>query len=202
MIQAVPLPRSASSDPQFDAIKTPPHSEDAEQSLLGGLLHDNRAWDKIADVVTAADFYRGDHRLIFSHICKLIERSHPADVITVAESLESNKELQGVGGIEYLGSLQKNSSGAANIRRYAEIVRERAVMRKLAEAGIDITESAYNAMGRSADELLDAAEARVFAIAEAGARAGQGFVEIPPLLTQVVERIDMLYARDNPSDIT
>ncbi|MBC7944063.1 MAG: replicative DNA helicase, partial [Burkholderiales bacterium] len=136
MIQAVPLPRSVSSDPQLDAIKTPPHSEDAEQSLLGGLLFDNSAWDKIADVVSAADFYRGDHRLIFSHICKLIERSHPADVVTVAESLESNKELQGVGGIEYLGALNRNTAGAANIRRYAEIVRERAIMRRLAEVGI------------------------------------------------------------------
>ncbi len=202
MIQAVPLPRNASSDQQFDAIKTPPHSEDAEQSLLGGLLLDNGAWDKIADLVSAADFYRGDHRLIFSHVCKLIERGHPADVITVAENLESNKELQGVGGMEYLGALAKNTPGAANIRRYAEIVRERAVMRRLAEVGVDITESAYNAMGRSAAELLDAAEAKVFEIAEAGSRGRQGFVEIQPLLTQVVERIDMLYARDNPSDIT
>ncbi|MBA2352041.1 MAG: replicative DNA helicase [Burkholderiales bacterium] len=202
MIQAVPLPRSASSDPQFDAIKTPPHSEDAEQSLLGGLLLDNGAWDKIADLVSAADFYRGDHRLIFSHVCKLIERSHPADPITVAESLDSNKELQGIGGLEYLGALAKNTPGSANIRRYAEIVRERAVMRKLAEVGVDITESAYNAMGRSAGELLDAAESKVFEIAEAGSRGRHGFVEIQPLLTQVVERIDMLYARDNPSDIT
>ena len=191
-----------SSDKQLDAIKLPPHSVEAEQSVLGGLLLENTAWEKIADLITEADFYRHDHRLIYRHITTLIERAKPADVITVAESLESNAELINVGGLAYLGALAQNTPSAANIRRYAEIVRERSVMRKLVTVGTDIAESAYNPMGRSASQLLDEAEGKVFEIAEAGARGQQGFTEIQPLLTQVVERIDELFQRDNPSDIT
>ena len=190
------------SDKQLDAIKLPPHSVEAEQSVLGGLLLENTAWEKIADLITEADFYRHDHRLIYRHITTLIERAKPADVITVAESLESNAELINVGGLAYLGALAQNTPSAANIRRYAEIVRERSVMRKLVTVGTDIAESAYNPMGRSASQLLDEAEGKVFEIAEAGARGQQGFTEIQPLLTQVVERIDELFQRDNPSDIT
>jgi replicative DNA helicase len=189
-------------DPQIETIKLPPHSVEAEQSVLGGLLLDNSAWDKIADLVAESDFYRHDHRLIYRHISKLIEHTRPADVITVSESLESSAELQNVGGLAYLGALAQNTPSAANIRRYAEIVRERAVLRKLAEVGSEIAESALNPMGREAAELLDGAEAKVFEIAEAGARGGQGFVDIKPLLTQVVERIDELFQRENPNDVT
>jgi replicative DNA helicase len=189
-------------DTQVELIKLPPHSVEAEQSVLGGLLLDNTAWDRIADLLGESDFYRADHRLIWRHISRLIEHSRPADVITVSESLESTRELDGVGGLAYLGALAQNTPTAANIRRYAEIVRERAVMRKLAEVGTDIAESAYNPMGKEAGQLLDEAESKVFAISEEGARGKQGFLDMPPLLTQVVERIDMLYNRDNPSDIT
>jgi replicative DNA helicase len=132
----------------------------------------------------------------------LIEHAKPVDVITVAESLESNAELDKAGGLSYLGSLAQNVPSAANIRRYAEIVRERAVMRKLAEVGTEIATSAYNPGGRDAGQLLDEAESRVFEIAEAGERGRQGFVAIPPLLTQVVERIETLYSRENASDVT
>jgi len=189
-------------DQQVDAIKLPPHSVEAEQSVLGGLLLDNSAWDKIADKVHESDFYRHDHRLIYRHIYKLIEHSKPADVITVSESLESSAELQNVGGLAYLGGLAQNTPSAANIRRYAEIVRERSIMRKLVQVGSDIAESAYNPMGRNATELLDSAEAKVFEIAEEGSRGKQGFIDIQPLLTQVVERIDELFRRDNVSDVT
>lgn len=187
---------------EIDSIKLPPHSVEAEQSVLGGLLLDNNAWDKIADLVNESDFYRQDHRLIYRHVSRLIGRSNPADVITVSESLESSKELQNAGGIAYLGALAQNTPSAANIRRYAEIVRERSVMRKLAEVGATISESAYNPMGRTASELLDSAEAKVFEIAEASARGKQGFVDIQPLLRQVVERIEVLYNRDEDSDVT
>ncbi|HVY07848.1 MAG TPA: replicative DNA helicase [Burkholderiales bacterium] len=190
------------ADTQVELIKLPPHSVEAEQSVLGGLLLDNAAFDKIADLVSVSDFYRADHRAIFQHIAKLIGNSRPADVITASESLESTRELDGVGGLAYLGALAQNTPSAANIRRYAEIVRERAVMRKLAEVGTDIADSAYNPMGREAGQLLDEAESRVFAISEEGARGKQGFMDMQPLLTQVVERIDMLYNRDNPSDVT
>ena len=189
-------------DGQVDLIKMPPHSVEAEQSVLGGLLLDNAAWDRIADLLAEADFYRSDHRLIYHHIVKLIEHSRPADVITVAESLESTKDLQTVGGIPYLSALATSTPSAANIRRYAEIVRERAILRKLAEVATEIADNAYSPMGRDANQILDEAESRVFEIAEQGARGKQGFQDMPPLLTQVVERIDMLYNRESGSDVT
>jgi replicative DNA helicase len=189
-------------DAQVELLKVPPHSVEAEQSVLGGLLLDNTAWDKIADLIAEANFYRGDHRLIYRHIVKLIEQSRPADVITVAESLESTKDLQSIGGIPYLSALASSTPSAANIRRYAEIVRERAVLRKLAEVAADIADSAYSPMGRDAAQILDEAESKVFEIAEQGARGKQGFQDMPPLLTQVVERIDMLYNRGGDSDVT
>lgn len=190
------------SDPQLDAIKLPPHSVEAEQSVLGGILLDTSAWDKITDILQEQDFYRYEHRLIFHHISQLTEHAKPVDVITVAESLQSNAELEKAGGLAYLGSLAQNVPSAANIRRYAEIVRERAVMRKLAEVGTEIATSAYNPGGRDAGQLLDEAESRVFEISEAGERGKQGFVAIPSLLTLVVERIETLYSRDNDSDVT
>ncbi len=191
-----------SADPQLDAIKLPPHSVEAEQSVLGGILLDTTAWDKIADLISERDFYRFEHRLIFRHIGRLTEHAKPVDVITVAESLESNAELDKAGGLAYLGSLAQNVPSAANIRRYAEIVRERAIMRQLAEVGSDIATSTYNPAGRDARQLLDEAESKVLAISEAGERGSQGFVPIPPLLTKVVERIETLYGRDNSSDVT
>ena len=191
-----------SADPQLDALKLPPHSVEAEQSVLGGIFLEAAAWDKIADLISEQDFYRFEHRLIYRHIARLIDHSRPVDVITVAESLESNAELDKAGGLAYLGSLAQNVPSAANIRRYGEIVRERAIMRRLAEVGSDIATSAYNPAGRDAHQLLDEAESRVFEISEAGERGRQGFVPIPPLLTKVVERIETLYGRDNQSDVT
>lgn len=190
------------ADDSLEALKLPPHSVEAEQSVLGGLLLENEALDKIADILTSADFYRHDHRLIFTHIGKLIEHNRPADIVTVAESLESSAELSGVGGIAYLGALAQNTPTAANIRRYAEIVRERAVMRKLVEVGSGIAESAYSPQGRDAQQLLDEAEAKIFQIAEGGKRSSEGFVDIKVLLPQVADRIDQLFQRDNPNDVT
>lgn len=186
----------------LDPYKTPPHSIESEQSVLGGLMLDNNAWEKVADIITDSDFYRHDHRLIYHHICKLIEQNKPADVITVAESMENSAELQTVGGLAYIGTIVQNTPSAANIKRYAEIVRERAIMRNLAQIGVQITDSAYNPVGRSAADLLDEAEAKVFEIAEEGARGKEGFVGIQPLLKQVVERIELLYSQDNPSNVT
>jgi replicative DNA helicase len=199
MAQAVtPLNR----DPQLDALKLPPHSLEAEQSVLGGLLLDNTAWEKIGDLLTDEDFYRADHRHIFKHIAELIDDNKPADALTVTESLERSGKLEEVGGRAYIGSLAVNTPSAANIKRYAEIVRERSIMRRLAAVSTGITDSVFSPLGRSAKDLLDSAEKEIFAIAEAGARGRQGFMPIDPLLTQVVERIDALYKRDNPSDVT
>jgi len=188
-------------DAQVEAARVPPQSVEAEQSVLGGLLLDNTAWDKVGDLIAESDFYRADHRLIFHHIGELIEHGKPADALTVAESLERSGKLAEVGDNAYLGSLAANTPSAANIRRYAEIVRERAIMRNLAAVGTEIADSAYAPAGRDAKALVDEAEARVFRIAEAGAKSRQGFVKIDPLLTETVERIDMLYNRENKNDI-
>ena len=197
-----PVLSPVTADPRVDALKLPPHSIEAEQAVLGGLLLDNEALDRVADVISEGDFYRQDHRLIFRNVCRMVEKNKPADVVTVAETLDSCNELEGIGGLAYLSALAQSTPSSANIRRYAEIVRERAVMRKLAEVGSSIAESAYTPAGRSARELLDEAEAKVFEIGEAGARSRQGFQELPPLLTEVVERIDQLYNQENPSDVT
>ncbi|MBE2258681.1 MAG: replicative DNA helicase [Rhodobacteraceae bacterium] len=186
----------------MSALRVPPHSLEAEQSVLGGLLLDNAAFDKIADLIAAGDFYRDEHRRIYRQVCKLLERGKPADAVTVAESLDLAGEGNATGGLAYLGELAANTPSAANIRRYAEIVRERAILRQLVTAGDDIAGSALNPLGRDPKTLLDEAEAKVFAIAEGGLRHQTGFQHINPLLTQVVERIQELHDRDNPSDIT
>jgi replicative DNA helicase len=194
--------RDVQRDSQLEALRVPPHSNESEQSVLGGLLLDNSAWDKIGDVIRLEFFYRYDHRLIYQHIQRLIERSQPADVITVFESLSSSNKAEEVGGLQYLNDLAQSTPSAANIRRYAEIVRDRAILRRLISVTDEIAESAFNTQGKETRLLLDEAESKVFAIAEDGARGSQGFVSIQPLLTQVVEKIDELYHRDNPSDIT
>ena len=183
-------------------LPLPPHSVEAEQSVLGGLLLENSAWDRIADVVAGEDFYRHEHRIIFRTITALINENRPADVITVQEFLERSDEIEAAGGFNYLISLAQNTPSAANIRRYAEIVRERAIMRRLAEIGTEIARNAYNPEGRDAAQLLDEAENKVFQIAESTAKSKQGFLQLPDLLQEVVERIDMLYARDNPDEVT
>ena len=190
------------ADDSVESLKLPPHAVEAEQSVLGGLLLENEALDKIADILASSDFYRHDHRLIYEHIARLIEHNKPADIVTVAEALENSAELSGVGGIAYLGALAQNTPSAANIRRYAEIVRERAVMRQLVEVGSGIADSAFNPQGRDATQLLDEAENRIFQIAEGGKRNSEGFVDIKILLPKVADRIDFLFQRDNPSAVT
>jgi replicative DNA helicase len=189
-------------DPQLESLRIPPHSIEAEQSVLGGLLLDNSAYDRIADYVSADDFYRFDHRIIFQHIIKLINASRPADVITVHESLSTAGKADEIGGLSYLNALAQNTPSAANIRRYAEIVRDRGVLRQLITVADEICGSAFNPQGKEVKQMLDEAESKIFAIAEEGARGSSGFVDIQPLLTQVVERIDELYNRDSGSDIT
>jgi replicative DNA helicase len=190
------------NDTQIEALKLPPHSIEAEQSVLGGLLLDNGAADRIADFLSGDHFYSDAHRLLYNAIMQLVADNKPADVVTVAEALGSINKLDYVGGMTYLAALVENVPTAANIRRYAEIVHERAILRRLAAAGGEIAESAFHPLGRSVREILDQAETKVFEIAEHGARGQQGFQDIRPLLTQVVERIEFLYNRDNPSDVT
>ena len=194
--------RTEPFDPQLLALKVPPHSVEAEQSLLGGLLLDNQAFDKIADLVTAEDFYRDDHRRIYRHVARLIEQGKPADVVTVAESVEASEDKDRTGGPAYLGSLAQNTPSALNIRRYAELVRERSVQRRLAQVATEIAESALSPSGKEVGQLLDEAESRILEVGEKGQRGTQGFEEIQPVLARVFERIDHLYHQENKSDVT
>ncbi len=170
--------------------------------MLGGLMLDNDAADRIGDVLGAEDFYSDGHRIVYRHIMQLIAEGKPADVVTVSEALASTQKLDYVGGLAYLGALAQNVPTAANIRHYANIVRERSILRQLAATATDIAESAFTPLGRSAKAVLDEAEAKVLHIAEQGSRGSQNFQEIGKLLATVVERIETLYNRDDPSDVT
>src|SRR6476660_7977116 len=194
--------RAENTDPQLLALKVPPHSIEAEQSLLGALLLDNQAFDRVADLVTGEDFYRDDHRRLWRHIARLIEASRPADVVTVSESVEASEDKDKTGGPAYLGALAQNTPSALNVRRYAELVRERAVQRRLAQVATGIAEAALTPGGKEVGQLLDEAESKIFQIAESGARRDQGLIGIAPILAKVYERIDHLHHQDNPSDVT
>ena len=163
---------------------------------------DNAAFERVGDLLTENDFYRDDHRRIWRHIVKLIEKNRPADVVTIDESIKSSEDRDKTGGLAYLGALAQNTPSAQNIRRYGEIVRDRAIMRKLVEVGSEISDSAFNPAGKDVGQILDEAESKVFQIAESGVRGQQGFHDIQQLLTRVMERVETLYQRDNPSDIT
>ncbi|HLQ25921.1 MAG TPA: replicative DNA helicase [Acidiferrobacterales bacterium] len=181
-----------------EALKVPPQSVEAEQCVLGGLMLDNQRWEQIADKLTADDFYRKEHRLIFRAITALCEQSKPADVVTVSEWLENNAELENAGGLAYLGTLANNTPSAANISAYAEIVRERSVMRQLIQVANNIGNSAYFPEGREAADLLDYAEKIIFDISEKGAHRSGGFQPLKALLTKAVDRIDTLFRSDSP----
>jgi len=165
---------------------------EAEQSLLGGLMLAHHAWDQVADVVSADDFYRNDHRLIFSAIGTLMERDQPPDAVTVSEHLERQGELATAGGLDYLAQLVQDTPSAANIRAYAQIVRERAMLRGLIEIGGNIAASAHDSEGRTVEELVDLAEQQVFDIADRGQRSGQGFKPLKEVVSQTVDRLDIL----------
>lgn len=161
-------------DPQVAGIKVPPHSIEAEQSVLGGLMLDNERWDDVAERVVAEDFYTRPHRHIFTEMGRLQESGSPIDLITLAESLERQGQLDSVGGFAYLAELSKNTPSAANISAYADIVRERAVVRDMIAVAHEIADAGYDPQGRNSDELLDLAESRVFQIAENRANKDEG----------------------------
>ncbi|MBF0219774.1 MAG: replicative DNA helicase [Gammaproteobacteria bacterium] len=181
-----------------EALKLPPHSIDAEQSVLGGLMLDNSAWDRVADAVSEVDFYRYDHRLLFRGISRLADENSPFDAITLSDWLVNQGLIHEVGGIGYLSELASNSLGAANIKSYAAIVRERSILRQLIQATNEIADSAYQPEGRKVSEILDIAETKIFSIAEQSARSRVGFVAIRDLLNDAVDRIEDLFERDSP----
>ncbi len=176
----------------LEPLRLPPHSREAEQSLLGGLMLEQRAWDQVADVVTGDDFYRADHRVIFNAIGILAERDQARDAVTVSEQLERTGDLDAAGGLAYIAQLVHDTPSAANIRAYAGIVRERAMLRQLIEIGGDIAASAYSDDGLTARELVDQAEQRVFEIADRGSRRGAGFVSLKEILPATIDRLDVL----------
>jgi replicative DNA helicase len=183
-----------------ERLRLPPHSVEAERSLLGGLMLDQRAWDQVADAVRVEDFYRADHRLIFTAIGTLVERGQPPDAVTVSEHLERLGELPAAGGLDYIARIVEETPSAANVRAYANIVREHAMARELIQIGGDIATSVHNSEGRTVGELVDLAEQRVFEIAERGQRRGTGFVAMKQILPSAIDRLDVLHQAG--SDVT
>jgi replicative DNA helicase len=184
---------------RHDEIRTPPHSVEAEQAVLGGLMLDSNAWDAVADIVHASDFYRRDHRLIFEAIAEVAEIRGSCDAVTVSEQLERKGRLDEIGGLAYLGTIARDTPSAANVRAYAEIIRERSILRQLVAAGGEIAAAATDSRGGSASELVDEAERRIFAIAERGSRGKSGFIAIKDVLPQTIDRLDLLH--QSPGEI-
>jgi replicative DNA helicase len=182
-----------SPDDEVARLRVPPQSIEAEQSVLGGLLLDNSAWDRAGDLLTESDFYRYEHRLIYAAIGAMVNASKPADVITVYEQLQSLGKADECGGLVYLNALAQSVPSAANLRRYAEIVRERAILRKLIAASDDIATTAFNPQGRPVAQILDEAEGKIFKIGEEGSRARQGFQSMDSLIVQLIDRVNELH---------
>ena len=180
-------------DVQLEGMKVPPHSIEAEQSVLGGLMLDNERWDDVAERVVADDFYTRPHRHIFTEMHRLQEMGKPIDLITLAESLELQGQLNIVGGFAYLAELSKNTPSAANISAYADIVRERAVVREMISVANEIANAGFDPQGRSSEDLLDLAESRVFKIAESRANKDEGPKNIADVLEATVSRIEQLF---------
>jgi replicative DNA helicase len=189
-----------SADQQIAQLRIPPHSMEAESSVLGGLLLDNKSWEQVADLLSEGVFYRYEHRLVYTAIHALVNASRPADVITVYEHLQSIGKAEEVGGLGYLNSLAQYVPSASNIRRYAEIVRERSILRKLVTASDEIATNAFNTQGKSVPQILDEAEQKIFQIGEEGSRLKQGFQSMQELAVDLMGRVDEM--SKNPNDIT
>jgi replicative DNA helicase len=195
-----PFPADLSMDSQVANLRVPPHSIEAESSVLGGLLLDNTAWDRVGDMLTDQDFYRHEHKLIYASVSALINASKPADVITVSEHLQNQGKAAEMGGLAYLNSLAQYVPSASNIRRYAEIVRERSILRKLVSASDEISTNAFNPQGKAIDRILDEAEQKIFNIGEEGSRMKQGFQSMDTLVVALLDRVQDM--ANNPNDIT
>ena len=187
-------------DRQISQLRVPPHSIEGESSVLGGLLLDNAAWDRVGDILVDNDFYRYEHRLIYAAIGALVNASKPADVITVFEHMQSQGRAEEIGGLAYLNSLAQYVPSASNIRRYAEIVRDRSLLRKLVTASDEIATNAFNPKGRPVAEIVDESEQKIFKIGEQGKRNNQGFQAMDSLVVKLLDRVQEM--ADNPNDVT
>ena len=195
-----PSDEYAGVDAQVAQLRIPPHSIEAESSVLGGLLLDNGAWDRVGDLLNENDFYRYEHRQVYAAIYALVSTSRPADVITVYEHLQSQGKTDEIGGLAYLNSLAQYVPSAGNIRRYAEIVRDRSILRKLVAASDEISTNAFNPKGRPVATILDESEQKIFNIGEEGARTKQGFQSMDTLVVDLLDRVQEM--ADNPNDVT
>jgi replicative DNA helicase len=196
-----PSVQAVARDEEVARLRVPPHSTEAEQSVLGGLLLDNLAWDKCSDLLSDSDFYRHEHRHIYAAVGSLIASSKPADVITVFEALQSLGKAEDCGGLAYLNALAQSVPSASNVRRYAEIVRERSVLRKLISASDEIATTAFNPQGQPVSQILDEAESRIFRIGEEGSRGGAGFQPMDKLVQALIDRVQELEANGS-EDVT
>lgn len=186
---------TAELDLQTSALKIPPHSIEAEQAVLGGVMLENTTWERVVELLSEPDFYRHDHRLIFRALASLASRNQPFDVVTLAEELDRDGLIDQVGGLAYLGQLAKNTPSVANISAYTHIIRERSTLRKLISTSSDIADSAFNTKGKQANQILDDAERQIFAIAESRPKTG-GPESVNTLLTKAIDRIDTLFNSD------
>ncbi len=187
-------------DRQIAQLRVPPHSIEGESSVLGGLLLDNSAWDRVGDILVDTDFYRYEHRLIYAAIGALVNASKPADVITVFEHMQNQGRAEEIGGLAYLNSLAQYVPSASNIRRYAEIVRDRSILRKLVTASDEIATSAFNPQGKMVTQIVDESEQKIFNIGEQGKRNKQGFQSMDSLVVKLLDRVQEM--ADNPNDVT
>ena len=190
------------ADPEVSRLRIPPHSIEAEQSVIGGLLLDNTAFERVADLVSENDFYRYDHRLIWQQVSRLIEKTQPADVLTVFEALKSLGKAEDAGGLQYLNQLAQEIPSAANIRRYAEIVRDRSVLRRLISTSDEITGQALNPMGKDTAQILDEAESKIFQISEDGSRGKVGFQSLQDVLAEVISHVESLIENPGTDGVT
>ncbi len=191
---------SYGADRQIAQLRIPPHSIEGESSVLGGLLLDNSAWDRVGDLLADQDFYRHEHQLIFAAVGFLINGSKPADIITVYERLQSLGKADEIGGLSYLNALAQYVPSASNIRRYAEIVRERSILRKLVAASDEIATNAFNPQGKAVTTILDEAEQKILNIGEQGGRSQQGFQSMDTLVVDLLDRVTEM--SENPNDVT
>jgi replicative DNA helicase len=186
----------ANSD-NIEKLNIPPHSIEAEQSVLGSLMISPDAWDKVADVLIETDFYNRSHRIIYASIIRLINANQSVDTVTVKDELSLHNQLEDAGGFVYLIELAKNTPSASNVAAYAHSIREKAVVRELIGVAHDIAEVGFNPEGRDSKEVLDLAETKVFEIAEKRTTAGEGPVDVKSVLKKTVDRLDELVKQDN-----
>jgi len=185
-------------DRETASLKIPPHSIEAEQAVLGGLLISNSVWEHVSERVSEDDFYRKDHRAIFRAISQLDDEGQPFDVVTVAEWLDSHQQLDDAGGLTYLAALAERTPGVSNVKAYADIVRKRSVLRQLIQATNTISESIFNPEGQTNEQILDLAEKTVFEIAEKESKGRRSYDTIKDLLVGALDKIDELFHRDSP----